>query len=125
MNSLASLLIAFKMSLLEFVDLSLDDKLALFGLLVGSERMLLRSAFQFLIIRPPFMQCRRRFFITRIVLVRRSCRYLRPARSSRLALSLIELSTAVATVLDFSSICKCQVADILADTICILRLHEL
>ena len=39
MNTFASHLIASKMSLLDFIDLSLEAKLASFGLLVGSERM--------------------------------------------------------------------------------------
>lgn len=39
MNTFASRLIASKMSLLDFIDLPLEDKLASFGLLVGSERM--------------------------------------------------------------------------------------
>lgn len=42
MNTFASHLIASKMSLLDFIDLSLEAKLASFGLLVGSERMVRR-----------------------------------------------------------------------------------
>ena len=42
MNTFASRLIASKMSLLDFIDLPLEDKLASFGLLVGSERMVRR-----------------------------------------------------------------------------------
>jgi hypothetical protein len=47
MNTFASRLIASKMSLLDFIDLSLEDKLASFGLLVGSERMVRRFSAMF------------------------------------------------------------------------------
>ena len=58
LNTFASRLIASKMSLLDFINLSLEDKLVSFGLLVGSERMVRRFSARNISWTPEDSSCR-------------------------------------------------------------------